>query len=707
MDSSFEGAVLDPVKCSKLSMEERREIVYELAKWSNGAAEMLQSWSRQDILQILCSEMGKERKYTGLTKLKIIEHLLKVVSEKIPVNHDNGVHGQQSSSSIVQKISKKPRKTENPTHLPVSVTNISTCNSDSELGTATYCKNSACKARLSKEDAFCKRCTCCICQNYDDNKDPSLWLTCSSEPPFLGDSCNMSCHLECAIKHDRSGIAKNGLVSQLDGCFYCISCGKMNDLMSCWRKQLTIAKDTRRVDFLCYRISLSQKLLAGTKKYLKLSDIVDDAIKVLEAEVGTLTGIPVKMGRGIVNRLSSGQEVQRLCASAVELFDSMYHQTSLHLGNDAFPALAVSRTIASSIIRVETINATSVTVVLGPDSPLSEKNVGYTLWHRKVDDRKELEQPTCTLFPPQTKFIVSGLSPATEYIFKVISFDNTKELSSSEVRLTTSISSDEVAKCSTLERIQSPATNCSTLSNPSSVEDETNNIAPCSNLKENKADNYFNCSNDQNPFCASDEENAVGKFDSSDQSDALKVENKHSSDGQVGEAMSTDNGSNDPEKTNTQSVGAETNLPITPSRQESSKEGSAKKGALKSHKDQDGRLEKEEANERRSSKKRNMERESEECVGDGPSGSNLEYYIKVIRWLECEGHIDKSFRQKFLTWYSIRATPQETRIVKAFVDTLIDDPASLSEQLQDTFEEIISSKRLSVVNPGFCLKLWH
>ncbi|CAO2822985.1 unnamed protein product [Amaranthus hypochondriacus] len=695
MDSSFEGAVLDPVKCSKLSVEERREIVYELAKWAHGAPEMLQTWSRQDILQILCSEMGKERKYTGLTKLKIIEHLLKVVSEKISLNDVNVLPIEQSSSpSVAQKALKKPRKPDNPSHI-VSTTIISTCNKESDFDTAIYCKNSACKARLSTEDKFCKRCTCCICHKYDDNKDPSLWLTCSSEPPFVGDSCNMSCHLECAIKHERTGIARNGLVSQLDGGFYCTSCGKMNDLMSCWRKQLLITKDTRRVDILCYRISLCQKLLAGTKKYQKPCDMVDDAIKLLEAEVGTLTGIPVKMGRGIVNRLSSGQEVQRLCASAVELFESMYNQTPLHQD---------SRTIAPSLIRVEAINATSITVILGPDNSPQETNVGYTLWHRKANDNhgQGLEQPTCTLFPPQTRFIVSCLSPATEYIFKVVSFDNSKEFSSSEVRLTTSISNDSMNR-STLETVQSPATNCSTLSNPSSVEDETNNIAPCSDLNENKA-LFFNCSNDQNP---SDEENATRKF-TSDESGAMKVDVKHL-DGQSSEAMSTDNESNDrPLKRNTPCVGTEASLPITPSKQESSKEGTTKKPPPKIHaKARNGGLEKDEANGRRLSKKRIIERGNEECGGDCPSDSDLEYYVKVIRWLECGGHIEKSFRQKFLTWYSIRATPQETRIVKTFVDTFIDDPASLSEQLQDTFEEIISSKRLSAVPPGFCLKLWH
>ena len=66
--------------------------------------------------------------------------------------------------------------------------------------------------------------------------------------------------------------------------------------------------------------------------------MVDDAIKLLEAEVGNLTGVPVKMGRGIVNRLSSGQEVQRFCASAVVLFESMYYQTPLLQGNSiCFP----------------------------------------------------------------------------------------------------------------------------------------------------------------------------------------------------------------------------------------------------------------------------------------------------------------------------------------------------------------------------------
>lgn len=62
-----------------------------------------------------------------------------------------------------------------------------------------------------------------------------------------------------------------------------------------------------------------------------LYQIVNDSVRKLEAEVGPIAGVTAKMGRGIVNRLSSGPEVQNLCASAIELLDSMLSTKSLHL----------------------------------------------------------------------------------------------------------------------------------------------------------------------------------------------------------------------------------------------------------------------------------------------------------------------------------------------------------------------------------------
>ncbi|XAR51166.1 hypothetical protein NMG60_11005721 [Bertholletia excelsa] len=711
MNSSwFEGIMLDPSKCSKMSMEEKREFVYELSKWPHGAPELLQSWSRQEILEILCAEMGKERKYTGLTKLKIIENLLKLVSEKNLQGHENSLNpGSQSSSAVGQRASKRQRKTDHPNRLLVTENSIVSVNNDGENVNvvAIYCKNSACRAKLSQVDKFCKRCSCCICHQYDDNKDPSLWLTCSSEPPFQGNSCGMSCHLECALKNEKSGIAKQAM----DGSFSCVSCGKVNDLLGCWRKQMMTAKDTRRVDILCYRVSLGQRLLSGTRSYRKLYEIVDAAVKKLEVDVGPLTGLPVRMARGIVNRLPSGPEVQRLCASAVESLDSMLSKVICHLPE--------SNSTTSNIIHFQDVCASSLTVILGSEDPQLENILGYTLWHRKAEDIDYPAEPTCTLFKPNKTFLLSGLNPATEYVFKVVYFDSTGELGTCEVHLQTNSPINEAppAKELVVERSESPGSNYSSLSNPSSVEDENNNIASCSKKNENREDNGHSYCKSIEKFVPANLSNeapgdsvsllevgvATGTSNSIPNSDALNLENKDSPEGQTLEETSMENGSNTHVQT-----GGEAGLPITPCKLENNtKDGVGRSGRFKpSNKDLDsGSGREEEPHAGSSSKKRSVERRDEENSGN--ESRDFEYYVKVVRWLECQGHIEKTFRQKFLTWYSLRATQQEMRVVKVFVDTLIEDPASLAGQLVDTFSEAISSKRSSVVPSGFCLKLWH
>ncbi|XP_027916705.1 VIN3-like protein 2 isoform X4 [Vigna unguiculata] len=701
-DSSFEGLALDPSKCSKLSMEEKRELVYEVSKWSHGASEMLQSWSRQEILQILCAEMGKERKYTGLTKLKIIENLLKIVSEKKSGGHEAATDPEPHSSSPAsgQKPAKRQRKSENPSHLPVPVTSISVNNNGSDSVNTTYCKNSACKATLNQADAFCKRCSCCICHQYDDNKDPSLWLICSSENPFPGVSCGLSCHLECALKHDGSGIGKDGERPKLDGGFYCVACGKVNDLLGCWRKQLMVAKDTRRVDILCYRVSLSQRLLQGTEKYDELYKIVDEAVKKLEPEVGPLTGSPVKIGRGIVNRLSSGPEVQKQCGFALESLDSLLSKRILPSSPN--PTTQGAHLLTPNMVRFEDVTATSLTIILGSEEPCGENIPAYTMWYRKADEVEYPMEPTCTSLVPNRRFSVRGLLPGTEYSFKVVPNDS-RESGVCEVQISTELGEDEVPNCSATERSQSPVTNCSSLSNPSSVEDETNNCNPYSELTDNhRADSL------------SDKQHATGMAASIPSSDVLKLEDKHSPEEQVTEdIMSIDEGLNSPVVTGRECVplvgSSEGGLPNTPCKLESLKDGAGRIGRSKSSaKDQEnGSGKREGPQDGSTSKKRSGERQDEGRITNGFSERDFEYYVKVIRWLECEGHIEKNFRQKFLTWYSLRATPQEVRIVKIYIDTFLEDPASLAEQLVDTFSECISSKRISVVPAGFCMKLWH
>lgn len=87
--------------------------------------------------------------------------------------------------------------------------------------------------------------------------------------------------------------------------------------------------------------------------------------------------------------------------------------------------------------------------------------------------------------------------------------------------------------------------------------------------------------------------------------------------------------------------------------------------------------------------------------------SNYEYCVQVIRWLEREGYMEKDFRVKFLTWFSLKSTMRDRRVVCAFVDNLIDDPPSLADQLLDTFTDEIDCRKKPVPHSAFCTRLWH
>lgn len=203
-----------------------------MSKWPDSSTEKLQTWSRKDLLEILCAEIGKERKYTGLTKQKMIEYLFKLVSEKKSGGHVEAMNSTPNPPNPnPQTPHKRHRKNENPSRLPITANNLPASEGNEAVTNVRYCQNLACRATLNLDDAFCKRCSCCICHKYDDNKDPSLWLFCSSDTLSQGNPCGLSCHLECALKHERAGIVKNGKCTSLDGSYYCTYCGKSNDLL--------------------------------------------------------------------------------------------------------------------------------------------------------------------------------------------------------------------------------------------------------------------------------------------------------------------------------------------------------------------------------------------------------------------------------------------------------------------------------------------
>ncbi|KAK3027042.1 hypothetical protein RJ639_041197 [Escallonia herrerae] len=92
---------------------------------------------------------------------------------------------------------------------------------------------------------------------------------------------------------------------------------------------------------------------------------------------------------------------------------------------------------------------------------------------------------------------------------------------------------------------------------------------------------------------------------------------------------------------------------------------------------------------------------------DALKESVYEYSVRVIRRLEHEGHLSADFRVKFLTWFSLKATVQERRVVNVFIDTMINDPQCLAGQLIDSFMEKICSEQNVECRHGLCTKLWH
>ncbi|XP_020687388.1 VIN3-like protein 2 isoform X1 [Dendrobium catenatum] len=627
MESIFSGFVIDPAKCNELSLEEKRELVHEISRWADNAPEILQSWTRRELLQLICAEMGKERKYTGVTKPKMIEHLLRLVSQKNGKISDDK-NGISSLTLKNQNVTKKKRKKEQPLqpgnemHSDLS-TEAKEDNNDTRL-----CQNLVCRATLSPPDQYCKRCSCCICYQYDDNKDPTLWLVCSSDPPYCGDSCGMSCHLKCALKHEKAGILKSGCSQKLDGSFYCVYCGKINWLIGSWRKQLIIAKDARRVDVLCERLSISDKILKGTERYKELHSIVNAAVKKLKKEVGSLDKVSAVMARGIVNRLACGAEIQKLCAYAVATIDSML-STSFNLMASA--GLNIPAGPQVFCIQFEDLSPTSVVVSLhSRDDAFEENIIGCKLWHRSSATSDYPEEPTCIILRPDTRIMISGLFPSTEYFFRAAPFSSTKEFSRWE------------AKCST----QNPN------GNSSSKVPDLNCISSFLKKEHEIAEQPIIIQTDSQR----------GSTNSSDDHLAIKVY-KHDSDNNESHLVPPILESRAFVSSN--SVPAET--PSKPNRIISTP-GSA-------------------------NKKESAERDYEYCV-------------KVIRWLECEGHMEKEFRVKFLTWFSLKATPQERRVVSTFIHVLIDEPASLVAQLADAFMDGICNKQ-PAVQRGFCSRLWH
>lgn len=166
--------------------------------------------------------LDKERKESSPSKYKMTE----VIRATTKVYKSLDLKKLSSDHAVVtnsQTQKKQPRKGEHPIRLPSSEV-------PQESANIWICKNSACKAVLTSEDTFCKRCSCCICHLFDDNKDPSLWLVCTTESGEK-DCCGLSCHIECALQCQRAGVFSLGQSMMLDGSYCCASCGKVSGII--------------------------------------------------------------------------------------------------------------------------------------------------------------------------------------------------------------------------------------------------------------------------------------------------------------------------------------------------------------------------------------------------------------------------------------------------------------------------------------------
>ncbi|GJN34873.1 hypothetical protein PR202_gb23575 [Eleusine coracana subsp. coracana] len=636
-----------------------------------------------------------EKEESGISKCKSVEEMPRTVTVKRCKNVDlkkvsssNNIH---SNITGTQTLKRQPRKGGHPVQLCENGRS-----QDRKPLDTWICKNSACKAVLTSDKTFCKRCSCFICHHFDDNKDPSLWLVCSSDSGDK-DCCESSCHIECALQHQKAGCIDLGQSIQLDGNYCCAACGKVIGILGCWKRQLAVAKDARRVDILCSRIYLSHRLLDGTTRFKELNQIVEDAKAKLETEVGPLDGMSCKLARGIVGRLPVAADVQKLCSIAIEKADEWLRS------NVQSETKQIDTLPAACRFRFEDITASSLVLVLKQVVSSQYHAIkGYKLWYWNSREPHSIGEPA--VFPKdQRKILISNLQPCTEYAFRIISFTEDGELGHSESKIFTK--SVEIIH----KNLEHGAEGCSS----SAKRDSKSQSGKSSGFQVRQLGNVLRKAQAENgypnAFCKDEIE------DSCDQSDSVIPDN------QVACGVSRKLNLNE---TSVPDLNAEIVMPTECFQNEngcsSGKNALTKSNGCDSETCAEGHVGEAPAMESRSqSRKQTSDLEQETCVDDsnlvfGPArlfsrrlgqlDDNYEYCVKIIRWLECSGHIEKDFRMKFLTWFSLRSTEQERRVVITFIRTFLDEPSSLAAQLLDSFEEIVTSKRQRT---GICTKLWH
>ncbi|KAL2498878.1 VIN3-like protein 1 [Abeliophyllum distichum] len=548
--------------------------------------------------------------------------------------------------------------------------------------------------------------------------------------PDIKYSCGLSCHIECALQCGKVGVVNLGQLMQLDGSYCCASCGKVSGILGYWKKQLTVAKEARRVDILCYRIFLSHRLLDGTSRFKELHELTKEAKAKLETEVGPLNGVSSKMGRGIVSRLSVAGDVQTICSLAIEKADELLASKSsatLNCIEDSLPAACK--------FLFEEVTSSSVVVILIELSTASSNDIkGYKLWYCKTREETHGKEPVCVFPRSQRRIWISNLQPCTEYSFRIISYTEAGDFGHSEARCFTK-SVEIIHKNFDSVSVNYQKQNSDSGGSPGTktLQRTETDIELDSGFKVRDLGKILRlaCVQEQGGFrgfCGLDIKKGCRVCDVKPetlQEDRLPsfrrgldlnvasvpdlneeftppVESSRDEDGcGLGQGVEAEDdafshdlqrnglarshGSGDSHNWN---HGNNREVPAVDSQVEA---------GLKRARISNGEMQDSDST---------LTNGSQLQVYNGPGSldENFEYCVKIIRWLECEGHINQEFRLKLLTWFSLRSTEQERRVVNTFIQTLIDDPSSLAGQLVDSFSDIVSSK---TPRNGFCSELWH
>lgn len=382
----------------------------------------------------------------------------------------------------------------------------------------------------------------------------------------------------------------------------------------------------------------------------------------------------------------------------------------------------------------EEITASSVKIILiDMSTAFSEDIKGYKLWYYKSREESVAKDPVCEFPKDQKRILLSNLQPCTEYTFRIISYTDKGELGFSEAKCFTK-SVDVVKKSPSLlvdltHKIENPEIGGGSSAskaepNPTVADSgfKVRDLGKVLHLAWAQEQGHFDgfCCVDTKDCCRETEmikpknseeqlpavsrgldlnvasvpdlnEELVPPESSRDENNGFTVQKAVEADD---DAASRDAQKNDLAKSHgsgdsqTCINGPTREVPAVDSRVDASRKRVAS------------------TNEETHDCNSTLANGSPLGISDGTCSldENYEYCVKVIRWLECEGHIKQEFRLKLLTWFSLRSTEQERRVVNTFIQTLLDDPSSLAGQLVDSFSDIISNKR---PRNGLCSKLWH